>query len=295
MKCLLLRNLVLSLVISWVLIGCSQQKDQFQGYVEGNFTYISPNFSGVLESLNVKKGQLINPNTSLFVLEQEPQSAEFKAAQARLAQAQAQIEQTQANLELAKITFQRETDLFRNDASAKQNLDNARAAFLEAQATLVANEDNLKAAQADLEKARWTMSKKTVFSPIAGMVFDTFYYPGEFVQSGQPVLVLLGKNMIYAVFYMPEKKLGSLRVNQSVQIKCDGCSQPISARISYISPQVEYTPPVIYSNESNYKLVYRVEAYPDPAEGYKLHPGQPVEVKILPQESAATKNTSSSK
>lgn len=49
--------------------------------------------------------------------------------------------------------------------------------------------------------------------------------------------------------------------------------------VTYISEEAEYTPPVIYSNETRSKLVFMVEAHP--VEGAaELHPGQPVQVRV---------------
>jgi len=62
----------------------------------------------------------------------------------------------------------------------------------------------------------------------------------------------------------------------SVMLRFDGGELP--ATISFISPQAEYTPPVIYSRDSRGKLVYLVEARPDPAGAARLKPGQPLEV-----------------
>ena len=64
-----------------------------------------------------------------------------------------------------------------------------------------------------------------------------------------------------------------LRLGQPVTIVCDGCEKPVDARISYISSQAEYTPPVIYSVESRKKLVFMIEATPD----LQLRPGLPVD------------------
>lgn len=281
------------MILLSLLTSCNQQKVQFQGYIEGDFTYISPNFVGVVESLKVKRGQLVQAGDPLFVLEQQPESDDYKAALASVTQAQAQIDQTKANLTLAEITYQRQSGLFKNDATPKQDLDQARANLLQNQATLIANQDALQVAQANLEKAQWTVGKKTMSAPISGIVFDTFFYPGELAQAGQPILVLLAQNMIYAVFYVPETQLAKIRVNQQVEIKCDGCDQPLAAKITYISPQVEYTPPVIFSNETNYKLVYRVEAYPDPSNGYKLHPGQPVQIAVNLNSKSSTEENQS--
>jgi HlyD family secretion protein len=50
--------------------------------------------------------------------------------------------------------------------------------------------------------------------------------------------------------------------------------------VSHISPQAEFTPPVIYSRQERAKLVFLIEARPAPVDATKLHPGQPVEVRF---------------
>ena len=46
-------------------------------------------------------------------------------------------------------------------------------------------------------------------------------------------------------------------------MRCDGCPAGLTARVSYVSPDPEFTPPVIYSLETRQKLVYLVEARPE--------------------------------
>jgi HlyD family secretion protein len=115
-------------------------------------------------------------------------------------------------------------------------------------------------------------------APRDGQVTDTLYVQGEWVPAGSPVVALLPPANIKVRFFVPEKILGSVKTGQAVSVRCDGCEKPISAHISYISPQAEYTPPVIYSRENRAKLVFLVEARPAPVEAAELHPGQPVEV-----------------
>ena len=55
---------------------------------------------------------------------------------------------------------------------------------------------------------------------------------------------------------------------------------PIAAKVTYLAPQAEFTPPVIYSRENRARLVFLVEARPAPADAAKLHPGQPVDVTL---------------
>jgi HlyD family secretion protein len=74
--------------------------------------------------------------------------------------------------------------------------------------------------------------------------------------------------------------MGKLRVGQNIGVSCDGCAAGLSAAITFISAQNEYTPPVIYSNENRPKLVYMVIARPSTQKAADLHPGQPVEITI---------------
>jgi HlyD family secretion protein len=54
--------------------------------------------------------------------------------------------------------------------------------------------------------------------------------------------------------------------------------QTYEGKVTYISPQAEYTPPVIYSQESREKLVFMIEVRFDTPTAAKLNPGQPVDV-----------------
>jgi len=65
-----------------------------------------------------------------------------------------------------------------------------------------------------------------------------------------------------------------------VRVFVDGVAEPFVGKVSFISPQAEYTPPVIYSQESRTKLVFMIEATFDPAVAAQLHPGQPVDVEF---------------
>ena len=60
---------------------------------------------------------------------------------------------------------------------------------------------------------------------------------------------------------------------------CDRCPADLAATVSFISPQAEFTPPVIYSEASRAKLVYMVEARPPREQATLINPGQPIAVR----------------
>ena len=301
-----------------VLVGCGNSTPPgYPGYVEADYVRVAAPLSGSLARLSVNRGDQVAANAPLFVLESAQESAaraeaesrarqaeatladlekarrppEIAAVRAQLAQAEAAIKQSESDLtrtqKLVSDKFLPAQQL--DQAMAKRDSDRARVAELTAQvsiANLPARSDAIAAARAEakaandaLAQAQWRLDQKTQTAPIAGIVYDTLYRPGEWVAAGSPIVSLLPPGNVKIRFYVPEPALAALRRGTIVSVRCDGCSAPIPARIAFIAPQAEYTPPVIYSRENRSKLVFLVEARPDepnPA----LHPGLPVEVTV---------------
>ena len=132
-----------------------------------------------------------------------------------------------------------------------------------------------------VRQAEWQLAQKQQQAPALGQVTDVFFRVGEYVMPGQPVLALLPPGGIKARFYVREDEVASLLLGQWVSLSCDGCGEPVPARVSRIATGPEFTPPVIYSNAQRAKLVFLVEARPRAGDGTRLHPGQPLDVKRL--------------
>ncbi|WP_286758313.1 HlyD family secretion protein, partial [Ralstonia sp. RL] len=139
---------------------------------------------------------------------------------------------------------------------------------------------DLKAAQAQLAQAEWRLAQKTQRMPVAGEVADVLYREGEFVPAASPVVSLLPPQNIKLRFFVAEPVLPALKLGQDVTVSCDGCQGPIPATISYLSSAPEYTSPLIYSKENRASLVFMIEARPLPGYAQRLHPGQPVEIRL---------------
>jgi HlyD family secretion protein len=193
----------------------------------------------------------------------------------------------------------RQQELYKTGASSMQDLDRARSTRdqdrqrvtrLEADlatARLGSREDQIAAAEAALRaqeaalaRAVWDLAQKRQSAPQDGLVFDTLYRQGEWVAAGRPVVVLLPPPNIKVRAFVSEAKVGAIHPGDAVRVMVDGAGDAFAGKVSYISPQAEYTPPVIYSRETRTKLVFMVEATFEPATAARLHPGQPVEVEF---------------
>ncbi|MBZ0091555.1 MAG: HlyD family efflux transporter periplasmic adaptor subunit [Sulfuricellaceae bacterium] len=279
------------------LAACGQQPSGvLQGYAEGEYVRVAAPIAGNLAELKVARGGQAQAGDALYVLEQENERAarleaeeRAKAAAEQVDALQAQRRQAMSALALAEVSYRRTAQLTAQHFLAKQKLDEARTALEQSRAGLSGTEAQLasaqagwQAAQAVLKQADWKLGQKSVAAPVAGLVQDTLYTQGEWVPAGSPVVVLLPPQNIMVRFYVPQGLIGRLKTGQAVSLSCDGCGAPIAARIDYLAPQAEYTPPVIYSKENRDKLMFLAEARPASADAVKLHPGQPVDVALIP-------------
>jgi len=136
------------------------------------------------------------------------------------------------------------------------------------------------AAQAAVGQAQWNLDQMTQAAGVAGLVYDVVHYQGEWVAAGSPVVVLLPEQNVKARFFVPEAVAGALAVGSAIQVAYDGGNGPMAATVTYIAPKVEYTPPVIYSQNFREKLVIMVEAAFAPSDAARMHPGQPIDVSL---------------
>lgn len=300
-----------------VLSACTRPAPHgWQGYLEGEFVYVASPLAGRLETLSVAKGTRVAAAAPLFTLEHvselaaQRQAADLlRAAQARLADLKkgsrpselaaldARLAQARSSAELSRLELTRQENLAKTNVISAADLDRARltherntrateelAAQL-ATAGLGARTDTIAAAEADVsaaraakERADWSVAQKTQSAPRAAFVYDTLYREGEFVGVGAPVIALLPPENMKVRFYVPEAEFAALKAGDTVRVTLTG-RPPLEARVSYLSPKPEFTPPVLYNRENRSKLVFLIEAtFTDLTAARDLHPGQPADV-----------------
>lgn len=272
-------NLSRLLLIFLLVSSCSgSPSNQVQGYIEGRYTYMATSVAGVLKEIAVVRGSQVKKGQKLFILEEQPESDAYQNALENLRQAEASRDSIVANLAYAKITFERYKILVPKKAIEQAQLDSAKSTYDSTLAQLAQANANIAASQATVSQTRWTKEQKVISAPVDAVVFDTYYRLGEYTIENQAILSLLAPSDIKAIFFVEQPALGGMRLGDKVTVRCDNCSKTYEGRISFISPTAEYTPPLIYSNQTNAKLVFRIEAEFAPKDAVQMHPGQPVTV-----------------
>lgn len=305
-------------LIARVLPGCASPPPAAVGYVEGEYVQLAPLDTAHLTDVAVRLGQRVAAGEIVARAETTDAEIAVTDAQARLAQAQANlanlqrgrrpeeiavVEATlaaaQAQSRDAQRTLDRRRDLAARGVASASELDSAQTALDVAKAKvgeltsqlavarlparaeeIAAAQESVAQTQAALAAARWKLDQRTVRAPSAGRVADVIRRVGEVAGPAAPVVTLLPDGAQKLKLYLAEPKLAGLSVGAKLDVHCDGCKAGLSAVVTYVSPQPEFTPPVIYSLDTRQKLVYLVEARPEADSAATLQPGLIVDVSL---------------
>jgi HlyD family secretion protein len=251
---------LMAIALLGLLAGCSPPRDPgFQGWVEADMIFVSPDESGRVTRLNVREGDEVKVGEQLFSVDDDLQ--------------QANLNQSKATLTNAQQSYDRAASLAKTGSGTQANLDAAVSALRVAEAQVVTSETRL--------------ARRIGYAPIVGTVQQIYFRVGETVAAQRPVLSIMPPGNMKIRFYVSEVDLPKLSIGEEVRVSCDNCSADLTARIYFLSTTAEYTPPVIYSLDERNKLVYLVQARPSRPDALRV--GQPISVFLNPKTPVADK------
>jgi HlyD family secretion protein len=244
-------RLLAALALAALLAGCNEKRDPgFQGWVEADMIFVSPDESGRVIKLNVREGDQVKAGDLLYSVDDDLQ--------------QADLNQNKATLANAQQTYDRAASLSRTGSGTQANLDSAVSA--------------LRVAEARVNTSETRLARRRGFAPVAGTIQQIYFREGEMVPMQRPVLSIMPPGNMKLRFFVPEAELPKLSIGDEVKVTCDNCSADLTARIYFIATSAEYTPPVIYSLDERNKLVYLIQARPSRPDALRV--GQPISVYL---------------
>ncbi len=244
-------TILVALVLTAVLAGCQERRDPgFQGWVEADMIFVSPDESGRVTKLNVREGDEVKPGDHLYSVDDDLQ--------------QADLNQNKATLANAQQTYDRAASLSRTGSGTQASLDSAISA--------------LRVAEARVNTSQTRLARRKGFAPVGGIIQQIYFREGEMVPAERPVLSIMPPGNMKVRFFVPEPDLPKLSIGDEVRVACDNCAADLTAKIYFIATSAEYTPPVIYSLDERSKLVYLIQARPSRPDSLRV--GQPVSVFI---------------
>jgi HlyD family secretion protein len=293
--------------------------DVLSGTVEATEAALGFQVPGRIAKVIPQEGDAVKTGDELAVLDRDELEARRTQAQWQLAAAKAtlsEIESGARSEELAQARetvraatvrvsdaqrdFERAQRLLQGGAIAQEAFDKARLALdvaksqqtqaqeqlslvqkgprperREAQRALVSqSEAALRAADAGLRNA-------SIKAPFSGVVAVRDRQPGETVAAGAPVLTIVDLTDRWIRVYIPEDRLGRIRLGQQATITSDSYADKVySGTVSFIASQAEFTPRNVQTKQERVKLVYAVKIRITDDTNIDLKPGMPADVVL---------------
>jgi len=249
------------------------------GFIEAEETYVYSETGGRIVEIAVEEGDEVEVGDVVARLDAADLDAQIEAAEAA-------VEVAKATLNQAQVVFD----------YTKSLLEGARARgwsdwqyvhqYLADEAAVETAEANVRLAEANMAVLETQRAQLTVRSPVAGVVVEKVASVGEVVTefSPTPIVVVANLDELTLAIYVSESQLGLVNLGQDVEITVDSFpGETFIGEVTYISPQAEFTPTTVQTQEERVKMVFRVKVrIPNPE--HRLKAGMPADAAILLEE-----------
>lgn len=289
------------------------------GRIEAPTVDLGPKVPGRVIEVLVREGDRVQAGALLVRLDLgetsiavEREQAGVRSAQARAADLaagtrasevaviEAEVADRRATLSLAEKEAERQRFLLERKVGTRRDYDRARTDLARARAALRASQERVqvaregsrvnqtRAAQAETERAQATLKQSVavaregeVRAPADGIIVHRLAEPGQLVAAGQPAVTMAFANRLYVRTFIPETKLGKVKMGMPARVTVDAFpNREFAARITEISPDAEFTPKAVETKSERVNLVYGAKADLDRGWNEPLVPGQPAEVIV---------------
>lgn len=187
-----------------------------------NTALVKARLPGELQGLTVREGQPV-------VAGQIIARVEASEIESRLKQAQQLSQAAKAQVDIAQRSYDNNQSLVRQGFISSTALDASLASLAAAQA-------NYQAAQAATEVAAKSMQDALLRAPISGFVSQRLAQNGEHVATEARILEIVDLKQLELEASIGADESLSVQLGQSAQLRVEGSTQPVAARVVRINP-----------------------------------------------------------
>lgn len=249
------------------------------GRIEAEPTEIATKIAGRLSEVLVDEGDMVQPGQVLARLDAREIQAALNQARAQADQAErvldarrASLAQQQSTLRLAEAELARTQDLVQRGFATRQALDQrnstrevAASALATARAQIAEAEAAQQAANEAVRRLEVQLSDTVLTSPVQGRVQYRLARPGEVLGAGGRVLTVLDVTYVYMAVFLPTGQAGQVGLGSEARIVLDAYPNfVIPARVTFLSPQAQFTPKAVETRTERERLVFRLKLRIDP-------------------------------
>ena len=299
--------------------GNNSARIEASGNIEATNIIVSSQVSGKVVQIMKDEGDRVNKGDTVIIIDPETYklrlnealaSKDYAEAQFNLIkkgardedinQAEENLKQAQISLDLAEKDKQRMENLYESKSITRKQYEDAIANYDIALTKLnsakenfqkvknLARPEELNQAEANLNRAmanvnllQKNLNDCFVTSPADGFITKKFIEIGETTGMMSSLFQVANLSSVELVIYVSETELGKVQLGQTAKISVDTFpDKSFDGKVTYISPEAEFTPKNIQTQEERTKLVYAVKIKVDNPD-FELKDGMPADASII--------------
>jgi RND family efflux transporter MFP subunit len=175
---------------------------------------------GLVQQVNVKRGDLVNKGQVLALLDSRVEQAAAALADFR-SRREAPAELAQKKVQFSSQKFSRKSTLTQENLMSQQESNDAEAELRLAEAELKAAQEDKQQSKLELQQQKIQIDLKSLRSPLKGVVVEQGAYPGEFVEpSGgkKPIFKLAQLDPLKVRVVLPKETFGKVKQGAKIEI-----------------------------------------------------------------------------
>lgn len=226
--------------------------------------------------------------------------AALEVSQVRLANAQRSLKRAEEAIATGAVSRQQLDDAQSAADSAAADVTSARAALRLAEIgprteDIAEADAQLNRLRAELKLSERRLADSRLYAPGNGIIRTRVVEVGEMTSPSQPAFSLSLTDQKWVRAYVSEPDLGRVKPGAAASVLSDSFpGKEYAGWVGHISPQAEFTPKSVQTEELRTALVYEVRVYvKDPDEELRL--GMPVTVRLHEGRPATSPSTQASR
>lgn len=190
----------------------------FDGIIEPyKVVEVGTEVPGVIESLKVERGDMVKSGQVMAILRSGVEKVNFELSKAR-SEMNSNIKAKQASLEFAIRSRDRFKDLYDVQALPLQKWDEVETQRVVAENELAEAIEQKQIYELEYRQAAEVLKRKTIQSPIDGVVMERYHYKGEYVED-KPILKVAQIDPLNVEVLMTVLEIGSVKVGMKAMVK----------------------------------------------------------------------------
>ena len=244
------------------------------GRIESTQVDIAAKYGGRIKEILAREGDLVDAGQVLVTMNTDEMEAELAKDKAKLAESEeaaaevkTQITKDESQLKLAEVEYKRTKTLLERRVVSqeefdryKTRLDTAKASLEGSKAKLKTANQSTSAAEAEAKRTQVRIEDATLKSPVKGRVLYRLAEPAEVVPLGGKILTLVNLGDVYMEIYLPAQEAARVKIGADARIVLDARPEYAArAKVSYVSPEAQFTPKQVETRSERDKLMFRVK------------------------------------